>query len=108
MTKKKAVAVKRKSLELDANAPEVGSFVLVKGGHEDGKICVAVGVTVNGDVLIADGCRRRVESPKLKSSCHVRVLEASDELKVLIRTNRLSNRQIRRILFHRRDYSAKG
>lgn len=108
MTKKKKVAERNVAYVLVPDHSDIGRFALVKGGHEDNMVCLTVGVTENGDILIADGRRRKLERPKLKGSCHVRLLEKSAEVSELMREGKLTDRQIRRILFHRRDYSAKG
>ncbi len=108
MTKKKAAALIRRDYSTVDDHDDIGRFALVKGGHEHGRVCLTVGVTENGDYLIADGRRRKLERPKLKGARHVQLLEKSEQYKELVCSQKLTNRQIRRILFHRRDYSAKG
>ena len=108
MAKKRTTLKEVRSFEYDLTSANIGAFALVKRGHEDNKVCIVVGVTKSGEYLIADGKRRKLEKPKLKRECHVQIIETNDGIRKLVLENGLTNRKIRRILFLRRDYSAKG
>ncbi len=108
MAKKRTVTAEKRNFDYDLTNENIGAFALIKRGHEDNKVCLVVGVTKSGEYLIADGKRRKLEKPKLKRERHVQILETSEGVRKLILENSLTNSKIRRILFLRRDYSAKG
>ena len=108
MANKRTVAAEKINFDYDLTSVNIGAFALIKRGHEDNKVCIVVGALKSGEYLIADGKRRKLEKPKLKRVCHVQILETNESVRKLILENSLTNSKIRRILFLRRDYSAKG
>ena len=63
----------------------VGSVVRAKAGRDKGGYFVVTGILENGRVLICDGKRRKVQTPKLKNIIH---LEATRAVTQDITTNR--------------------
>ena len=63
----------------------VGSVVRAKAGRDKGGYFVVTGILENGRVLICDGKRRKVETPKSKNIIH---LQATNTVAEEIRTNR--------------------
>ncbi len=57
---------------------ETGDIVISRAGHDAGELFVVVATVSDDFVLIADGKRRTVESPKLKRIKHLRVVGQSD------------------------------
>lgn len=51
----------------------VGRFATSLAGHDVGRCYVIVGITDDGNVLLADGERRKVEKPKVKKLRHISI-----------------------------------
>lgn len=81
---------------------EVGDIVVSKAGHDKGKAFIVIATVGAEFVLIVDGKSRKLESPKLKKSRHLRVVEKSD---VKSPTNASVVRRIKKFYSERRLYA---
>lgn len=61
---------------------EKGSVVLSLRGNDKGKVMLVVG-TDGKHVLVCDGKKRKIEFPKRKNPCHLRVLLSEDVSKAV-------------------------
>lgn len=52
----------------------LGNVVLMTVGREQGQLCVIIGMSREGYLLLADGRKRTVEKPKRKNVRHVRII----------------------------------
>lgn len=83
---------------------QTGDIVISRAGHDADKAFVVTS-TVSADfVLIADGKRRTVESPKLKRIKHLRVVGRSD---IKRPTNANISKCIKQFYSDRRLYAEK-
>lgn len=55
----------------------IGSIVLSLRGNDAGRVMMAVGYD-GKFILVADGKKRRLQAPKRKNPCHLRVLSSDD------------------------------
>lgn len=69
----------------------VGSVVRAKAGRDKGGYFVVTGILENGRVLICDGKRRKVQTPKLKNIIHLEVTNTATQ-------DITTNRQIKSFL----------
>ncbi|HLS65821.1 MAG TPA: KOW domain-containing RNA-binding protein [Pseudogracilibacillus sp.] len=76
---------------------QVGQIVRVTQGREKGKLAVIIGKINERFVLLADGDKRKYDSPKKKNINHIeRTNFISEEVrKSLLETNRVSNGKLR-------------
>lgn len=86
------------------SAIEIGDIVISRAGHDKGKAFVVVSVVSDSFVLIADGNKRTIESPKLKRSRHLRVAQKSE---IENPTNAALKKRIKQFDRDRRLYAEK-
>lgn len=72
----------------------VGDIAISLAGHDKNKPCVVVKVVADDYVMIADGVRRMISSPKLKKVKHLQKKENSVELTDLIGMGRADDKKI--------------
>ena len=77
--------------------PQIGQLVRVLRGRDKGKLAVVIGVQDERFILIADGNKRRFDSPKKKNINHVHFY---DFISTAVRdsieeTGRVPNKQLR-------------
>lgn len=73
---------------------ETGDIVISKAGHDEGETFIVTAIVNKDFVLIADGKKRKVESPKLKRVKHLK-LEGHADLKTV--SNVAIARQIKKL-----------
>ena len=71
-------------------------------GRDKGRLFLVVGVTEKGELLLADGKMRKVETPKKKKEKHTEPLEGKALLEDCPAEGMLTNRQARALL-HRAE-----
>ena len=78
---------------------EISNIVLSLRGHDAGAVLFVLGVE-EPYLLVADGKRRRVESPKRKNRKHVRFLSKSESrvAQKLHAGEKVTNNELRRAL----------
>ena len=62
-------------------------FVLTLAGRDMGRVCLTVGVTEDGRMLIADGRTHKLENPKKKQLKHTEKKVQQDQSEVLTNAN---------------------
>ena len=72
----------------------VGDIAICLAGHDKNKPCVVVKVVADDYVMIADGVRRLISSPKLKKIKHLQKKENSVELTDLISRGQADDKKI--------------
>ncbi|WLR42003.1 KOW domain-containing RNA-binding protein [Bacillus carboniphilus] len=79
------------------SSPIVGQFVLIKQGRETGQFAIVVKVLDERFVLIADGEKRKFNTPKKKNIQHLEFLDlVSPEVQNSIKeTGRVTNGKLR-------------
>lgn len=79
------------------SAPRIGQVVLINKGRDAGKIAVIIGQIDDRFVLIADGDRRKFDSPKKKNIQHLSCYNyVSREVRnSILQANRVTNRKLR-------------
>lgn len=79
------------------NQPQLGQFVKVLRGRDQGKIAIIVGVVNSRFVLIADGDKRKFDQPKKKNLIHLQLLDAysSEVVDSLRESGRVTNGKLR-------------
>lgn len=83
---------------------ETGDIVVSRAGHDAGKAFIVTSIVSDKFVLIADGKSRKIESPKLKRTKHLRVVGKS-ELKNP--TNATLSKRIKKYYSDGRIYAEK-
>ena len=83
---------------------EEGKMRIVRSlvGRDKGRLFLVVGVTNQGELLLADGKIRKVETPKKKKEKHTEPLEGIGLLEDCQTVGMLTNRQTR-ALIHRAE-----
>lgn len=81
-------------------SPTVGQIVKILRGRDQGKYAVITGIIDDRIVLIADGDKRKFDSPKRKNLLHLQLFEkVSDEVvSSLKETGRVTNGKLRFVL----------
>lgn len=76
---------------------EIGQIVRVTKGREKGKLAVIIGKLSERFVLLADGDKRKYDSPKKKNVQHIEPTDfISEEVRMsLLETKRVSNGKLR-------------
>lgn len=77
--------------------PQIGQLVRVLRGRDKGKLAVVIGVQGERFVLIADGNKRKFDSPKKKNINHVHFYDfiSHDVRDSIEETGRVPNAQLR-------------
>jgi large subunit ribosomal protein L14e len=85
--------------------PELGCIVEVTSGRDKGSLCVVVGYEGDRFVLMADGDKRKADSPKRKNVSHVRTTPylAHGVLDDLRTHGKVTNARLRYVLRQHRD-----
>jgi large subunit ribosomal protein L14e len=85
--------------------PELGRIVQVTSGRDKGLLCVVVRQEVERFVWIADGDKRKADSPKKKNVTHIRTTKhlAHDALDELRTHGKVTNARLRNTLRQYRD-----
>ena len=76
----------------------VGDIAISLAGHDKNKPCVVVKVVADDYVMIADGVRRLIGSPKLKKIKHLQKKENSVELTDLIGMGQADDKKIAKVV----------
>ncbi len=84
--------------------PHVGDIVISRAGHDAGDALVVVAEVSADFVLVADGDKRKLESPKLKRIKHLRVAAKSG---ITDPTNASLKKRIKKFNSDRRLYAEK-
>jgi len=88
--------------------PQIGQIVKVTRGREGGKHAVIIEIVDDRFVLIADGDKRKFDSPKKKNIQHLELLDtiSSEVVNSLVETGRVTNGKLRFALSKYVDSSA--
>lgn len=81
----------------DDKEPQLGQFVKIVRGREQGKIAVIVGLVNERFVWIADGDKRKFDQPKKKNLIHLQLLDSrsSEVADSLLQSGRVTNGKLR-------------
>ncbi len=79
-------------------SPLLGGIAEAKKGREAGSFYIIVGGGPQGRVYLADGKKRRLASPKLKSVRHIDFFGTDERAKELLPRGRFTDGDIRRAL----------
>jgi large subunit ribosomal protein L14e len=77
--------------------PQLGQIVKVLRGSDSGQYAVIIGLVDSRFVLIADGDKRRFDSPKKKNRLHLQLQQSiSSEVVIsILETGRVTNGKLR-------------
>jgi ribosomal protein L14E/L6E/L27E len=77
--------------------PQLGQIVKVLRGSDPGKYAVIIGLVDSRFVLIADGDKRRFDSPKKKNRLHLQLQSSisSEVAASILETGRVTNGKLR-------------
>lgn len=80
--------------------PKIGSVVISLKGNDTGKIMMVIGAD-SGHLLVSDGKKRKISSPKRKNFRHVKILCQGNELMSV--DTELTDGKLRRFLARFRE-----
>ncbi|UJF33706.1 KOW domain-containing RNA-binding protein [Paenibacillus hexagrammi] len=87
---------------MDKSVPQIGQIAKVLRGRDPGEYAVIIGIVDTRFVLLADGDKRKFDSPKKKNLNHLQIQNAiSSEVESSIReTGRVTNAKLRFAIAH--------
>lgn len=92
--------LKKEKPEIDVECELTGHFARALRGREAGFLFIIVGgEKTHNRVFIADGRRRRLSEPKLKSKSHIEIVGFSERARTLLLRREFTDGDIRRAIF---------
>ncbi len=76
----------------------VGDIVKSTQGHDQGKLSLVVKRVSDDYIMMVDGERRKVESPKLKKLKHIKLAAREEKVADLVENGNLTNQAVKDIL----------